>query len=705
MLIMRKYAVNFLYVINAGNAQKRIPVKTDLDMSDRNQSFIEETPLGNNLFLQEAISKPKQKAGDECATVANRAIKKMKYWRAVVLLALGFMITGSLFVNLYFHHTENHAATVKAWNGIKDDVRKLELVTDIFDAMNHLKIILDFALVSDAKEQERLFAEAAKMREIIILSRNELLAMALSKHERRILEEHGEYSDKGLFSQKLYQQLLQNFKDSDEALSVLLNDVNQYQKTIQDLLSQLQHKMGDHLQSQVQGYEEETMGLRNEINRQFGIVLLLSVLVAFTVLFLTWRQSRMIMKQHESLGNQNQRLEKKVEERTQHLLRMMEKAKDASRAKSEFLAVMSHEIRTPLNGILGTLHLMKGTELNADQDRYIKTSLHSSELLLSIINDILDYSKIESGKFTLNCHALDLQELLDNVAEIYRSLAEAKGLGFKLDTRALKHRYVDADKARILQILNNYLNNAIKFTHQGFIELKASNLDTDELLFEVKDSGIGINCDNLDSLFKEFSQIENGSKRNYGGSGLGLAICKQLALKMGGNVDAVSAYGVGSTFRACLDLKIISAQDYEKYLPEKSVVQLSNSPSASAQATIMLVEDNEINQMVAQELIEQKGYKVLVANNGLEAIDCIRHETVDLILMDCHMPTMDGYEATQRLREMGIDLPIIALTANAQLCDQERCFEVGMDGYLSKPFEPKNLMSTLEKFLNQRVAA
>ena len=594
-------------------------------------------------------------------------------------------------------------------------VEKMTALNKILEAMNHLKIRLDMTLAqTDASERQLLFKQAAHYRDVIVKERSRLLQMPMTPSELQIFDFHREVTEHGLTAQLLFEEVLMEFQDINDATVIMQEQVNQYQNRSQQILSQYQIILNAEMTHYLDHFREQMNDTDSTLDQQFWLAMGLSLMIGLVVLSITSRQNQFIFKQYQRLKQQAQMLEDKVIQRTQHLHEMTKKAEAASEAKSEFLAVMSHEIRTPLNGVLGTLHLLGRTQLDDKQQRYLGTTLHSSELLLAIINDILDYSKIESGNLSLHPHPLDVRQFISDMEMVYRPLAENKGLELLINLDELDYPLVLADKTRLQQILNNYLNNALKFTESGYIQIKLKTLKDGHLYLEVKDSGIGIQQEDIDKLFRDFSQVESGANRHFGGTGLGLAICKRLAQLMGGNVDVSSIYGQGSTFCACLNLTRLSVEefDYKTLLLE----QQSNypSPAESSRTTtdpsqwligakrLLLVEDNELNQTIATELLQDEGYEVFVANNGVEAIDILsQHQDFDLVLMDCHMPVMNGYQACTRLRDMGINLPVIALTANAQESDKQRCYECGMNDFLSKPFNPTALYQIVNKWINQ----
>ncbi len=373
-------------------------------------------------------------------------------------------------------------------------------------------------------------------------------------------------------------------------------------------------------------------------------------------------------------------------------------AQHASEAKSRFLANVSHEIRTPMNGIMGMVQLLRETPIRDDQKDYIDTIQDSCDLLVTVINDILDLSKIESGKLTLERENLDLRAFLRGIAGVAAPGIEAKGLEFICDVDENIPHAIVADQQRLKQVLLNLLVNACKFTDKGHVSLKVSGSGTPgnigSLYFEVEDTGIGIPDDQQDRVFEPFIQADNSSTRKHGGTGLGLSICKRLVEMMGGELKLSSSVGKGSTFSFDIRVAIVHPVLAATPQAERIDVRLgSNYPMK-----ILLAEDNSVNQKVALMMLRKMGYNVQLANNGHEAYQLMQALDFDLVLMDIQMPVMDGLEATRLIRE---HLPscrqprIIALTAHAMGDDVSRCTAAGMDGHLAKPLRSTLLRNAL----------
>ena len=377
----------------------------------------------------------------------------------------------------------------------------------------------------------------------------------------------------------------------------------------------------------------------------------------------------------------------------------------ASRAKSEFLANMSHEIRTPMNGVIGMLGLLMGTGLDEVQRHYAEMARLSGQSLLSLINDILDLAKVEAGKVELTREDFDLQRLLDEVGLPMAARAQQKGLAFLQTLDPAAPRQLRGDARRLRQVLVNLVGNALNFTHRGQVGVHVEPVfrsGSEVLLrFSVRDTGIGIPANKLGDLFQPFSQVDGSSTRRVGGTGLGLAISRQLAGLLGGEIGASSEEGVGSEFWFTARLEVS-----ERVLPPvlPPTPEFFQSPRDFHQGRILLVEDNPVNQELAQALLEQWNLKVDVAADGMLAIQALRQADYDLVLMDIQMPKLDGLEATATLRNpaSGVRNPavvVVALTAHAMSEDRQRCLAVGMNDYLTKPLEPAALLEILERYL------
>jgi PAS domain S-box-containing protein len=382
-------------------------------------------------------------------------------------------------------------------------------------------------------------------------------------------------------------------------------------------------------------------------------------------------------------------------------------AASASRAKSEFLANMSHEIRTPMNGVIGMTQLLADTRLSAAQREYVEMIRSSGETLLKLINDILDVSKVEAGRMELESLDVDLRTTVSEAVATLGAQAAAKGLALKAGVGPDVPSAVRTDPTRLRQVLFNLIGNAIKFTSRGSITLDVSLETADDVRalvrFSVRDTGIGIPPDRLDRLFKSFSQVDSSTTRHFGGTGLGLSIVRQLADLMGGSVGVESEVGRGSVFWFTAQFEL--ASDDHRVPNQQS--RLNRPPAAVARQTfpgahVLLVEDNTVNQKVAQRYLEKLGVSCDVARNGQEGIEAWHKGTYDLILMDCQMPVMDGFEATREIRRRelhGKHVPIVALTANALASDRQNCLAAGMDEHLAKPLELAKLEECLAQFV------
>ncbi|MEH2181727.1 MAG: ATP-binding protein [Nostoc sp.] len=424
-----------------------------------------------------------------------------------------------------------------------------------------------------------------------------------------------------------------------------------------------------------------------------------------------------------------------------YILRDMTERKQAELAKQEFLAMISHEVRTPIASVIGMANLLQYTELTAEQQDFVETIYTSGTSLLKIINDFLDFSKIQSGNLELEAEPFVLRNCIHEALYMLAPTAREKGLKLTFFNTPELPTTILGDITRLRQVLINLLCNAIKFTETGTIEIsvitrKNSDINhsfaanTEEIQFSVKDTGIGIPRDRLERLFKAFSQVDSSITRQYGGTGLGLAICKQLCELMGGKIWVESELNAGSTFYFTITASVIpeesaasvvfSQQEIQKAIKSPQVEQLvfksqeifsvsaSSSPFPDLhKLRILLTEDNLVNQKIALKQLKNLGYSADIANNGKEALQLLEKIPYDLILMDCQMPVLDGLETTKQIHRCqessfasGRRPVVIAMTANAMKQDKQMCLDAGMDDYLSKPVMKENLAATLEYWGN-----
>ena len=387
-------------------------------------------------------------------------------------------------------------------------------------------------------------------------------------------------------------------------------------------------------------------------------------------------------------------------------------AEKNAKAKSEFLANMSHEIRTPMNAILGMSHLLAGTEMTDKQREYVDKAGHSANLLLRIINDILDFSKIDAGRMEMEAIAFSLRQLIRNVHDVVMEQAASRSLILRFTVSPDAPDSLIGDPLRLEQILLNLLSNALKFTHTGEVSLKISPEIHAEapgqarILFEVRDTGIGMTPEQLSGLFMPFTQADTSTTRKYGGTGLGLAICRSLVELMHGKIWCDSRPGKGSTFSFAIPFPLPAddtppASDGHHASSEKTPDEQAEDDFADLRdMRVLLAEDNEINQMIASELLTNKGVAVDVAGTGLEALAALESKQYDVVLMDIQMPQMDGLTATARIRTNPAlkGLPVIAMTAHAMAGDREVSLHSGMDDHLTKPIDPPVLYLALRKW-------
>lgn len=396
----------------------------------------------------------------------------------------------------------------------------------------------------------------------------------------------------------------------------------------------------------------------------------------------------------------------KIELQNESLIHAKEVAESSAKAKQEFLANMSHEIRTPINGVMGMTDLLQDTELNDEQQNLLKVLKSSASHLLVVINDILDISKIESGKLSFEEQKINIKEVASSIQETFNVQTDKKGLNTLLDISKKVPQYIIGDPVRLKQILINLYSNAVKFTFEGSVILSIRNIKEDAnfitLQFSVKDTGIGIEKKKIHNIFNSFTQASNETTRKFGGTGLGLSISKQLVELHGGKMHIESTPNFGSTFY--FEIKFKKYQESNKSIKTNfntanTIIKEKDIPSTK---NILVVEDNEVNQMLVLRLLKKWGYSSDLAENGKIALEKFKNNEYDLILMDVHMPEMDGYSATHEIRntfeEPKKSIPIIAMTASALKGEFERCKKAGMNDYISKPFKKDNLLDKVRTY-------
>ncbi len=418
-------------------------------------------------------------------------------------------------------------------------------------------------------------------------------------------------------------------------------------------------------------------------------------------------QDKQLEEQNKLLYRHNNELERLVMERTHQLQEAKDTAERAVKIKHRFMANMSHEIRTPMNAIVGMTRLVLSKDPKPEQIRYLNAIKMSADNLLVIINDILDFSKIEAGKVTLEKIDFNIRELMQGIFDMLCAKAEEKELKLIVETDDAVPQMIKGDPTKVNQVLVNLVGNAIKFTEKGSVSIMASLQKTDNrkpaIIFDVVDTGIGIASEYISTLFESFTQAGSDITRKFGGTGLGLTISRQLANLMGGDIFISSEQGKGSTFSAVMVFDESTVQAPEKVTQKIDTKELERLKNLK----ILLVEDNEFNRMVAEDTLSDilPGIEVLIAINGQDALEQLKTSLFDIVLMDIQMPVMDGLTATRLIRNSlpkpSSNVKIIAMTANVMQEDVHEYYETGMDAYVSKPFNPTELLQKMSSVINE----
>ena len=410
-------------------------------------------------------------------------------------------------------------------------------------------------------------------------------------------------------------------------------------------------------------------------------------------------KSAELYEKNLELFSLSESLEKLVAQRTAQMQKARDEALAALKIKTDFIANMSHELRTPMNGVLGVIGLLQNESLNQEQKELLNVAESSGKHLLEVINDILDFTKIEADKISIELSPVEIRPYLQNIIAPFSLQAQQKGIELQLHIDADVDQALITDKLRLTQIITNLLSNAIKFTHEGEVNLSMQKTAAESYRITATDTGIGISQENLKAVFAAFEQADTSITREFGGTGLGMNITKRLVDMMDGQISVESELGVGTRF--CVDIKMSSAQ-----IDKKETSVKADFSSEHNQYHLLLVEDHKVNQMVAQKLLESWGFAVTIAENGQEAIDTVKKNAFDAILMDLQMPIMGGIEATKHIRQHDIidaSIPIIAMTAHSSPEHVKECFEVGMQAHVSKPLERELLLNILQDQLTTNI--
>ena len=577
--------------------------------------------------------------------------------------------------------------TLDMTNTIGINSQKIVHVSRMRDAIRQRQIVMSAMLsMEDIFERDNQRIRFYYLSGIYRVEREKLINLPISSGENKLLIKIREHT---VFAQPL----------NRDAVDFLIDDYHSVES--RELINQAQNaqsKLLDLLDDLVIMQNQNTQNFVKISQEKYQRTLFWSVLVGIVVALLAWLIARVmtqfVSQKNEELVSKNKELEN-----------ISEQALEATRIKSEFLAVMSHEIRTPLTSVIGFSEALAENSVQPEERiRLAQTILKNGKHLLKIINDILDISKIEANRMGFESTSFSPVEIVSDVEDIIKTQFMEKGIQFYVEYDFPLPNVICNDALRIKQIILNLCSNALKFTKTGKVCIKIHcDIDNEKIYFTVIDSGIGLTRDQIDKIFDAFTQADSSTTREYGGTGLGLSLSKQFAEKMGGTITVESLLGLGSQFCVSISTGKIDPQQLivgEPELPEKTEsVKLQHDYSYRVKGSLLIVEDNYDNRQLLSVFLSKIGADITFAEDGLEAIGKALSKTYDLIFMDMQMPVMGGLEATKKLRQANYTNPIIALTANAMKSDYDKCIEAGCDDFLTKPINKKEIFQSIYKYL------